>query len=66
MERLVVGANEADGYTLVEVMLRYQGRMVIGKNADLKKKIMQALHESRLGGHLGTQNTYLWVRQLFH
>lgn len=40
--------------------------MVIGDEAELKGKIMQALHESLLGGHSGVQNTYLRVRQLFH
>ena len=33
---------------------------------SLKRKILQALHESPLGGHSGIQNTYLRVKQLFH
>ena len=55
LERLVVGANEADGYTLVGGMLRYQGKIVIRGNAKLKRKIMQALHKSPLGRHLEVQ-----------
>ena len=66
LKRLTLGANEANGYTLVDGMLTYQGKIVIWNNAELKKKIMQALHESPLRGHSGVHNTYLWIRQLFH
>ena len=66
LERLAAGAKKEEGYTLVEGMLRYQGTVVIGDNAELKTKIMQALLESPLGGHSGVQNIYLRVRQLFH
>jgi len=55
-----------NGYTLSRGMLRFQGRIVIGNKADLKKKIFQALHESPMEGHSGEQNTYLRVRRIFY
>jgi len=39
---------------------------VIGNNIGLKKKIMQSLHELPLGGHSSMQNTYVWVKRVFH
>ena len=39
LERLAVGPKEADEYTLVEGMLRYNGRIVIGDNEALKRRI---------------------------
>ena len=59
---MTVGSGGVEGYTLVDGMLRHLGRIVIGNNEDLKKKILQ----SPLGGHFRIQNTYLRVKQLFH
>lgn len=56
LERLAIGAMW-EGYTLNIGMLRYQGRIVIGDNAGIKKKIFQALHQSPKGGHSREQNT---------
>ena len=52
LERLVVEPKDVEGYTLVEEMLRYNSRTIIGDNKGLKKKILQSLHESPLGGTL--------------
>ena len=56
LERLAVGPKEADEYTLVEGMLRYNGRIIIGDSKDLKRRILQALHESPLGGHCDSKH----------
>lgn len=66
LEKLALGNKEAEGYTLVDSLLRYKGIIVVGHSDELKRKILQSLHESPLGGHLGVQNAYLRVRQLFH
>jgi len=60
-----LGSEEAEGYSMVNGLLRYKGRIVIGPNEELKKKILQSLHDSPLGGHSVIQNTYLKVKQLF-
>lgn len=65
MEKLTMGAQEVEGYTLNQGLLRFRGRLVIGQNSRIKERIFQALHESPLGGHSGEQNTYLRVKQVF-
>ena len=66
LNRLAVEPKNVEGYALVEGMLRYNGRIVIGDSKGLKKKILQSLHESTLGGHSEIHNSYLRVKQLFH
>ena len=66
LEKLTVGGCKAEGYVLKDGLLRYKGRVVVGNNAELKRNILQSLHESPLGGHSGIQNTYLRVKQLFY
>lgn len=64
-EQLILNPNSKPGYTLNHGVIRYKGRLVIGSNETLKKKILSSLYESPLGGHLGIQNTYYKVKQIF-
>ena len=66
LERLMIEPNGAGNYTLTEGMLRFKGRLVIRSKGDLKRIILQYLHDSLVGGHSGIQNTYLRVKQLFY
>ena len=36
-------------------ILRYKGRGVVGKEGEIRKKLITALHNSQLGGHSGIQ-----------
>lgn len=64
LEQLSIDANNKLGCTLVNELVRYQGRLVIGDCETLKNK--SSKHGSPLGGHLGIQNTYRKVKQLFY
>jgi len=66
LEKLAVGVSEVEGYVLKDGLLRYKGRIVVGNKAELKRSILQSLHESPMGGHSGIQNTYLRVKQLVY
>ena len=66
LERVATGNTGEDGYSLSGGVLRYHGRIVVGDDDDLKKRILRSLHESALGGHSGAQNTYLRLKQLFY
>ena len=66
MEKLTVREEEVEGYTLKKGILRFQGCIVIGDKTELKRKIIQALHESPLGGYSGEQNTYVRVKGIFY
>ena len=50
LEKLVVGSNEVEGYILKDGLLRYKGWETVGNNAELRRSILQSLHESPLGG----------------
>ena len=65
LQQLVVNPTAKPGYTLVNGIIRYQGRMVLGNDKRLKHKVIDALHNSPVGGHSGIVNTYHKVRQLF-
>ena len=49
IKKLTVGTQGEGEYTLSGGLLRRHGRLVIGDDTRLKKKIMQSLHESPLG-----------------
>ena len=51
LKKLALGNREAEGYTMVDGLLRYKGKIVVGPKEELKRKILQSLHESLLGGH---------------
>ena len=43
LQQLVVDPNAKQGYTLTNGLIRNRGRLVIGKDENLKKKIVEAL-----------------------
>ena len=49
--QLLVDPSSRSGYTMTNGLIRFHGRIVIGDCEHLKSKIMQALHESPMGGH---------------
>jgi len=50
---------------LANGIIRYQGRLVLGNGKGLRRKVIEALHNSLMGGHSGIVDTYHKVRQLF-
>ena len=52
-EQLTLNSNSKPGYTLNQGIMRHRGRLVIGDNEILKKKILSSLHESPVGSHSG-------------
>jgi hypothetical protein len=51
-------------YTLHQGLLRYNGRLWIGADPNLKLKLLFALHDSPVGGHLGFVVTYRMMKKL--
>ncbi|KAM0929344.1 hypothetical protein ACQ4PT_001454 [Festuca glaucescens] len=52
-------------YTLHKGLIRYKGRIWVGRNPKLQQDIMHALHCSPIGGHSGFQATYHRIKHLF-
>jgi hypothetical protein len=46
-------------------VIRHQGRIWLGTNSLAQNHVLQAVHNSRIGGHAGFQATYYRIRQLF-
>lgn len=66
LQQLVVDPSTKPGYTLINGLIRNKGRLVIGDDENLRKKIVETLHNSPIGGHSGIVATYHKVKQHFH
>ncbi|KAJ4748790.1 polyprotein [Rhynchospora pubera] len=52
--------------TIHQGVLRYKGRICVGTHDGWREKIVQALHDSTIGGHSGINVTYHKVEKLFY
>ncbi|KAJ4812719.1 polyprotein [Rhynchospora pubera] len=53
-------------YTAHQGVVRYKGRICVGKAGNWRQQILQSLHDSSVGGHSGINVTYNKVRRLFY
>lgn len=63
-ELSVQGAND-QGFTLVDGVIRKNGKIWLGNHTAAHQAILQALHNSGLGGHSGFRVTYHRISQMF-
>lgn len=63
-ELSIAGKNEK-GFEQINGIIRFKGRVWVGSNALAQQHILQALHDSGIGGHLGVAATYSRVKALF-
>ncbi|KAL8137446.1 LOW QUALITY PROTEIN: hypothetical protein V2J09_003447 [Rumex salicifolius] len=52
------------GFSLLQGLLRFKGRLFIGSSTTLRQRLLEALHASPLGGHSGVHGTYQRLKQL--
>lgn len=62
---LAVHPENAKGYSLVEGLIRYKGRVWLGTNTLAQNHVMQALYSSAVGGHSGALATYHRIKAIF-
>lgn len=62
--QLAIGPVANGQFTLQQGILRFRGRVWLGNNKS-QQHIMQALHDSALGGHSGFPATYRRIKHLF-
>lgn len=60
----ISGQNDK-GYELSNEIIWYRGRVWVANNTLAQQHIMQALHDSGIGGHSGITATYNRIRALF-
>ena len=58
VEDLQANPQSHKKFTLSEGILRYQGRIWIGRNSQLQQQLLIAGHQSAVGGHSGAPATY--------
>lgn len=63
--KLSIDNTAVPNFTLSSGLLRYKNRIWIGNNPSLQIKLMQACHNSTVGGHSGVPVTYQRMKQLF-
>ena len=54
-----------DRYRVVDEIIYYRDRIFLTEGSQLKKKILQASHDSPLAGHQGFTKTYRAIRERF-
>jgi len=65
LTELALVKENSKGFSLVDGILRFKGRVWIGNNALAQQHVIQALHSSGLGGHSGFLATYNRIKSLF-
>jgi hypothetical protein len=65
MTKLSLDATSMPHYTFKDGLLRYKGRVWIGKDPAIHHQLISAPHNSALGGHSGVPVTYRRLKQLF-
>lgn len=65
IEELKVAGGQLGAYTLSDGLIRHHGRVWLGSNKLAHHHILQAIHNSGVGGHSGFTATYYRVKKLF-
>jgi hypothetical protein len=65
LQKLAIAPLADEHYTLDHGILRYQGRIWVGKDEQLQTRIISAFHDSPQGGHSGFPVTYRRLIALF-
>ena len=66
IRQLLLAPDSQPDFTYQDGVVRYKGRILVGSEGNVRRKIIAAVHDSQLGGHSGIQASYLRAKQLFH
>jgi hypothetical protein len=66
LQELAVHSPNEQGYSLTDGVIRFKGKIWIGKNSALQSKLIAAFHASALGGPSGIQATHKRLNKVFH
>ena len=65
LQRLAVDPSSEPNFSLKNGLIRYQGRICMGCDDELKLQIIRVFHASPVGGHSGFPVTYRRIAALF-
>ena len=63
---ILSGHRAPTGYTVLNNILLFQGKIVLTKDSSLIPMLLQEFHDSGVGGHLGVFKTYMRVSREFY
>ncbi|KAM3402087.1 hypothetical protein ACQJBY_006188 [Aegilops geniculata] len=67
LEQLLVTATHmVNNNCLQNGTIRHKGKIYVGRDTELRNRIMQALHSSAIGGHSGMKASYKRLKQVFY
>jgi hypothetical protein len=65
LQELAMVSKNDPGFSLLDGIIRFKGKIWVDANTAIQTKIIQAFHSSRIGGHSGIQATYKKIQKLF-
>jgi hypothetical protein len=63
---LITPPDNNFNYPFTAGVLRYEGRLALGKDTAMQTKLIASLHHSSIGGHSRIRATYQRVKKLFY
>jgi hypothetical protein len=66
LQKLSVNPNSQPSVTLHGGILRYKGRIYIGKDTTLQQQLLHSFHSSSIGGHSGMVASYQRLKRIFY
>ncbi|KAJ7942659.1 Ty3/gypsy retrotransposon protein [Quillaja saponaria] len=64
--KLQAGSIKDSKFTWQEGLLKKRGKLVVGKNPELRKDLLDLFHASSVGGHSGVQATLKRLQNVFY
>jgi hypothetical protein len=64
--KLSIHSQVVPHYTFSNGLLRYDDKLVIGTNGNLRHQLLEAFHKSALGGYSGERATYQRIKLVFY
>ena len=65
LTELSVQSPNAKGFSVLDGLIRFKGRVWVGYNILAQQHVLQAMHNSGVGGHSGFHATYHRIKALF-
>jgi hypothetical protein len=58
LQRLAIHSPDSQGFALEQGLIKVHGKVWVGANSALHTKLINAFHNSAMGGHSGMLPTY--------
>lgn len=62
----LMNAKDDNIYTVRDGVLRYKNKIWVGKADQVRRKIMETVHDSSIGGHSGIHGSYQKAKKYFY